>query len=115
MLSRANADASGLETVERHLAKAVELNPNFAAAHASLAEVRAELKRPQAAVVPHMHKAVSLEPGNPWHRILAARTLARLDAFAEARKSAESARKLATDDPAAQQEIDRILALLKDR
>ena len=115
VLSRSGADTSGRETVEQHLAKAVELNPNFAAAHASLAEVRAELKRPQTTVVPHMRKAVALEPGNPWHRILAARTLARLDAFAEARTTAETARKLATDDPAALQEIDRILALLKGR
>ena len=115
VLSRAGADGSGLEKVEQHLAKAVELNPNFAAAHASLAETRAELKRSQAVIVPHMHKAVSLEPGNAWHRILAARTLARLDAFAEARQTAETARKLATDDPAAQQEIARILALLKGR
>jgi tetratricopeptide (TPR) repeat protein len=115
VLSRSGGDASGREAAEQHLARAVELNPNFAAAHASLAEVRAELKRPQATVVPHMHKAVALEPGNPWHRILAARTLARLDAIAEARQTAETARKFATDDPAAQQEIDRILALLKAR
>jgi tetratricopeptide (TPR) repeat protein len=115
VLSRPGADTSGLEQIEQHLAKAVELNPNFAAAHASLAETRAELNRSQAMIVPHMHKAVSLEPGYVWHRILAARTLARLGAVPEARKTIETARKLATDDPSAQQEIDRIFALLKDR
>lgn len=101
--------------MEKNLSKAVEVSPQFASAHASLAQVRAELKRPQTAIVPHMHKAVSLEPENPWHRTAAARVLARLNAFEEARQAAEGAIKLAEDDPRATAEANRILAMLKSK
>lgn len=78
--------------------------------------VRANLKRPQVSVLPNMHKAIALEPSNPWHRLAAARVLGRLNAFDEARKAAESAIKLADEqDEAVRTEARRILALLKDR
>lgn len=115
MLARRGADAAGLETIEANLAKAVESNPTFAAAHAALAEVRAELERPQLSIVTHMHKAVALEPANAWHRIVAARVLGRLGARDEARKAAESALKLADEDAPAKAEAERLLALLKER
>ncbi|MEO6213057.1 MAG: hypothetical protein ABIP65_05455 [Vicinamibacterales bacterium] len=115
MLTWRDSDAAGLAVVEKNLAKAVEINPLFAAAHASLAEIRAELKRPSPTIVLHMHKAIALEPSEPWHRIIAARVLGRLNAFDEARKAAEGARNLAADDPSAQREIERILRMLKDR
>ena len=108
-----DAYADALEQVEVRLAKAVEANPMFAAAHAALAEVRAELKRSAATIAPHMQKAVALEPSSPWHRILAARTLARLGAIDEARKAAESALKLADDDASAKAEAERLLARFK--
>jgi len=114
MLKRREATAEALEEVEGRLAKAVEANPLFAAAHAALAEVRAELKRSAASIAPHMQKAVALEPSSPWHRILAARTLARLGAIEEARKAAESALKLADDDASAKAEAERLLARFKE-
>lgn len=115
MLNIAASDDITRERIEQSLGKAVELSPSFAAAHASLAEVRAILKRPSPTIVTHMQKAVSLEPSNPWHRIIASRVLARLNSPEEARKAAESALKLADDDPAARKEAGRILALLAGR
>jgi tetratricopeptide (TPR) repeat protein len=113
MLKRREATAAALEQAEVRLARAVEANPLFAAAHAALAEVRAELKRSAASIAPHMHKAVALEPSSPWHRILAARTLARLGSLDDARKAAESALKLADDDASARAEAERLLARYK--
>jgi Tfp pilus assembly protein PilF len=113
MLKRREATAEALEQAEVRLARAVEANPQFAAAHAALAEIRAELKRSAASIAPHMHKAVALEPSSPWHRILAARTLARLGSLDEARKAAESALKLADDDASAKAEAERLLARYK--
>jgi tetratricopeptide (TPR) repeat protein len=115
MLNISTTDAATRERIERSLASAVELNPSFAAAHASLAEIRAILKRPSPTIVVHMQKAVALEPSNPWHRIIGSRVLARLNATEEARKAAQTALKLADDDPAARKEAERILAMLADK
>ena len=114
-LSIRDADRAGLEAIETNLTKCVDVNPSFARAHAMLAEVKADLKRPQLTIVPHMQKGVTLDPTDPWNRISAARVLARFSAFDEARKAAESARRLAADDPSAMNEADRILAMLKGR
>ena len=115
VLSRPDADAAGLEVIETNLAACVESNPSFARGHAMLAEVKAELKRPQLTIVPHMQKGVSLDPSDPWNRISAARVLARFNAFEEARKAAEGARRLSGDDATAFNEAERILAMLKGR
>jgi len=115
VLAWREADATVLEAMEKKLARAVEVNPLFAKAHATLAEIRAQLGRPQNTIAMHMQKAVALEPSDPWHRISAARVLGRLNAVEEARKAAESALKLAGDDGAARAEAQRILAMLKPR
>lgn len=115
VLTWRGADDTALEQVEKHLAKAVELSPLYADAHAALGEVRAALKRPQVMVVTPMQRAVALEPSNPWHRLAAARILGRLNAFEEARKAAESALKLADDQEAVRKEAQRILEMLKGR
>lgn len=115
MLNIAAADDTTRERIEQSLARAVDLSPSYAAAHASLAEIRAILQRPSPTIVVHMQKAVALEPSNPWHRIIAARVLARLDAPAEARKAAQSALRLADDDAAARKEAERILANLANK
>jgi Flp pilus assembly protein TadD len=112
MLAWRDADAPALDSIEKHLARAVELDPKFAAAHASLAEARAMMNGAQSAIVPHMQKAVSLDPLNPWHRLVAARILMRLNASEEARKAVESAVALADDDPRVGAEAARILAAL---
>jgi tetratricopeptide (TPR) repeat protein len=111
MLNR--RDPAALERVEAQFARAIELNPRFADAHAAVAEVRAELRRPQAVIVPHMQKAVALEPSNPWHRIIAARILWRLGAADEARKALDGALARADSDARAKQEAERLLALFK--
>jgi tetratricopeptide (TPR) repeat protein len=115
VLAWRGADDATLERVEKNLTRAVEVSPLFASAHATLAEVRAELKRPQLTIVTHMHKAVQLEPSDPWHRISAARVYARLGIIDEARKAAESAVALAGDDTNARTEAERILMTLKGR
>jgi tetratricopeptide (TPR) repeat protein len=115
VLAWPDAEGAALEQVEKNLAKAVEFNPLFARAHATLAEVRAQLKRPQNTIVTHMQKAVQLEPSEPWHRISAARVLGRLNAFEEARKAAASALKLAGDDERARAEAQRLLAMFEGR
>jgi tetratricopeptide (TPR) repeat protein len=112
MIEWRNAGPSTMEKVEQALARAVELNPLYASAHAALAEARAVLKRSSAVIVPHMHKAVALEPSSPWHRLAGARVLIRLNTLDEARKAAESAIQLAADDPQVRAEAERILAFL---
>jgi tetratricopeptide (TPR) repeat protein len=115
MLNITASDEKTRERIEQTLARAIELSPSFAAAHASLAEIRAILKRPSPTIVLHMQKAVSLEPSDPWHRIIASRVLARLNSHDEARRAAETALKLAAADPLARKEAERILANLADR
>lgn len=115
MLLWRDADDATMERIERYLARAVELNPMMARAHASLAEARAVLKRPTPTIVTHMQKAVSLEPSSAWNRISAARVLMRLNATDEARKAAESALALAVDDPSAKAEAQRLLTMLDRR
>ena len=113
MLTWRGADAPTLEALEKHLARSVDVRPLFAAAHAALAEVRAELKRPQLSIVRPMQTAVNLEPSNPWHRLAAARIFRRLGSMEEARKAAEGALRLAEEDAAARAEAERILASMK--
>jgi TPR repeat protein len=87
-----------LRQMEKHLARATELNPFFASAHASLGEVRAALGVPVAEAVAPLEKAVQLEPSDPWHRLAAARVLWRYDNLADARKAAQVALTLADSD-----------------
>lgn len=89
-----------LQQMEKHLVRAVELNPFFASAYASLGEVRAALGVPVTEAVASLEKAVQLEPSDPWHRLAAARVLWRYNHVADARKAAEVALKLADDDRA---------------
>ena len=114
MTWQSSPDAAALERIEKSLVRAVELNSTFAAAHAALGEVRGVLGRPHAQIMPVLARAISLEPGSPWHRIATARTLARLKQYDEARKTARAALEIAmtADAKAAAQavltELDRI-------
>lgn len=87
-----------LKQIESSLARAVQLNPSFAAAHASLAEVRAALGQPEASVMPSILRAMELEPSSPWHWLAAARVLWRFNKMADARRAAELALTLADTD-----------------
>jgi TPR repeat protein len=80
--------------------RAVELNPSFASAHASLGEVRSALGMPQADATASIEQAVRLEPSDPWHRLAAARILWRYDHVADARKAAQAALSLAATESA---------------
>jgi TPR repeat protein len=91
-------DQETLKQMETGLARAVTLNPSFAAAHASLAEVRAALGRPAAEVMPSILRAVELEPSSSWYRLTAARVLWRFNNLADARKAAQLAVTLADTD-----------------
>ncbi len=100
MTWQSSPDAAALEQIEKSLARAVELNPTYAAAHAALGEVRGVLERPLVQVMPVLARAIALEPGSPWHRISAARTLARHKQYDEARKTAQAALEMATTEQA---------------
>jgi tetratricopeptide (TPR) repeat protein len=109
--SGAQPDPAALQAIERHLARAVELHPSFAAACAALAEARAALGQPEASILPLLKKAITIEPADPWHRLAAARVLWRLGALDEARRTAEHVKTL-TDNEAARREADRLLTLM---
>jgi tetratricopeptide (TPR) repeat protein len=102
----------GLRSMEKQLQRAVELNGSFAAAHAALGEVMAALDQPSAVFVPHLTRAVTLEPSDPWHRFAAARSLWRLQLKDDARKAAQAGVKLADTD-AERTEAQRILAMVQ--
>jgi tetratricopeptide (TPR) repeat protein len=83
--------AEALMHAETLLRKAVELNPEFAPAHAQLSYVlMAEEKNPEEAVQ-HAMRAVALEPGTPQYLLNAGMILIRLKRFEEAQKMGQRA------------------------
>jgi len=109
------ADDATMNGIEANLARAVELNPSFAAAYGELAEARAALKQPPARIVPILQKAVSLDPSDPWIRISAARALWRMNELQQARKIAQIAVTLAVDDERARNEAQRLLKEIPEK
>ena len=108
-------DDATLKKIEANLARAVELNPSFAAACAELAEARAALRQPPAKIVPLLQKAVSLDPSDPWIRISAARALWRMNELQQARKIAQIAVTLSSDDERARTEAQRLLKEIPEK
>ena len=106
-------DSNTLQAMQKDLSRAIELHPFFAAAYASLGEVRFLMKQPSGAVIPQIAKAISLEPSSPWHRLTAARVLGRMGNLEEARKAAEAALRLADSDEARQQAQQMLTVLTK--
>jgi tetratricopeptide (TPR) repeat protein len=105
---RPETDAEGSARVERALQRAITLNDGFAPAYALLAEVKAQLGRPDDALG-LAKRAVSLEPRQARHRLTVAIVLWRLSRREEAEQEARGALGLATTDPdrqAAQQLLD---------
>jgi tetratricopeptide (TPR) repeat protein len=100
-----------LKQMESSLARAVALNPSFAAAYASLAQVRAALGRSAAEIMPAVVRAVQLEPSSPWHRLTEARMLWRFNSIPDARKAAQIALRLADTDQE-RAEAERLLATI---
>ena len=88
-------DQQVLKEMETALSRATELNGSYADAYASLAEVRAALRKPAPEVLPLLVRAVELEPSSAWHRLTAAYVFWRYDNIADARKAAQAALSLA--------------------
>jgi TPR repeat protein len=82
--------AGRLAASEAALRRAVELNPAFADAHATLARVMAERGAPLADTLPLAARAAQLEPGEIEHSLNALRLTAWAGGVAEARKQAET-------------------------
>ena len=102
-------DQNTLAAMDKNLARAVDLNPQFASAYANLAEVRAALRKPLDEVLGLLGRAVQLEPANYRHRLAAARVFWRFDKLDEARKAAQVALALADTDEAGQ-DVQRLLS-----
>ena len=111
VLNWPNPDEATLKQMEKHLLRAIELSPNFAPAHSSLADVKVALNQPWSSVLPLLNRSIALDPSSPWHRISAARALSRFGNREEALKVARSAVPLA-DDEYEKREVDRLLAML---
>jgi len=75
--------------------------------------VRSLLNQPSAAVMPEVAKAIALEPSSPWHHLVAARVLWRMNSLDEARKSAEVALRLADTDQAREQAAQLLASMKK--
>ena len=106
-----NPDDATLKRMEAHLAKAVELSPNFALAHSSLAEVKVALNQSWTSILPLLTRAITLEPSSPWPRMAAARALRRFGNAEEALKMARSALALAEGEHE-RREAERLLAAI---
>ena len=100
-----------LKQIETGLARAVALNPSFADAYASLAQVRAARGRSPAAIMPAVVRAVQLEPSSPWHGFTEARMLWRFGNVTDGRKAAQIALRLADTDQE-RAEAERLLATI---
>jgi TPR repeat protein len=105
-------DAALLAAQRQQLERAVELNASAANAHSFLAEVLAAQGDGKAALAP-AERAVSLEPGEAYHRIALARVLHQLGRDDEARQSAEQGLRL-SDDAADKANAERFLLYLKE-
>jgi tetratricopeptide (TPR) repeat protein len=92
------------------LDRAIQLNPDYAAAHAYLADVKSFLGDSQAALAT-ARTAIVLDPGVSYHHVALARVLEDLGQPQEALASARRALALARDDRErlmAQQLLDRL-------
>jgi tetratricopeptide (TPR) repeat protein len=96
--SRPNADRDALLQIEKHLARAVELNDRMAPAYAYLAEVRAALDPKTDGALPLVRRAIALEPAEPGHHLAAARILWRMGSLDDARREAQTALSLSRND-----------------
>ena len=89
-----------LMSIEKSLARAVEINPFLASAHAALGEARAALDQPADVVNKSIGRAIQLEPSSEWHRLSSARVLLRFQKYEAARAAAQTALALSLSDAA---------------
>ena len=104
--------AEGLEAVEASFRRAVELNPSFADALASLARVKAERGAPIEETLPLAMRAAQLEPREIRHTLTALRLAARGGGVQEARTQAE--KLLRQSDGEDRLEVDALLRELSE-
>ena len=104
------ADGGTLEAVEASLRRAVELNPSFADAQASLARVMAARGAPLAETLPLAVRAAQLEPGEIEHTLTALRLAAQGGGVEDARARAEIL--LARSDGEDRAKVEALLAEL---
>jgi len=105
------ADEATLADVRRRLERAIELNEGFANSHSFLAEVLVQLGDGEAALVA-ARRAVSLEPGEAYHRVALARALHDVGQDEEAKRSVELGLQLADSD-AERSNAERFLLYLE--
>jgi hypothetical protein len=111
LLSRPNADPETLSRIEKNLARAIELNPEYAWAYSYQADVRVRLGQKDQALGPGLH-AVALEPGQSYHHMALARVLWALSRRDEAMREAETSLALARADHD-RQNAEQFLAFAK--
>jgi len=114
MWSSGRPDAAALQQMDAYLSRSTELNPLFALSYGALAEVRAALKKPSDDIMTLLTKAIALDPVDPWIRMMAARSLWRLDQLEDARKVARVAVTLAADDANAKAQAEQLLARIPE-
>ena len=88
-LSKDAENAALADLARRELEIAVQLRPNFATAHYSLAHLSLMLGRAFEEGIPHAEAALRLEPGNPQYRLALAGLLFYSKKLAEARAALE--------------------------
>jgi len=96
-LSLPSTDRTRLASTQKLLAKSIALNDGFANSYSLLANVLLSLNQADGALG-LAERAISLEPFQSGHRLLAARVLARLSRRDDARKFAADALELAVSD-----------------
>jgi len=111
LLWQPKADPATLGLIEKSLAKAIELNADYAPGYSYLADVRIDMGQAEGAVG-LAQRAVSLEPGASYHHCTLARALSRVSKRDEALQEAEKALAVAKNANE-RQRAEEVLAYLK--
>jgi TPR repeat protein len=82
-------------TAEAELARATEINDAFTVSHVMLAVLRNGLGRPNDQVVPHVRRALELEPGNAHFQLMLSSVLRDRGDAVNARRLADRALRMA--------------------
>ena len=106
-----NLDQDTLAGIEKSLMRAIELDPLYANAIAFLAQTRLAMGKPATEAVPLARRAIELEPGEPYHHLVASRIYLRLRSFAAARGEARAALALPATD-GERREAEELLQLI---
>jgi len=97
-LSRDAENAAVADLARRELESAVQLRPNFAAGHYSLAHLSLMLGRGFEEGIPHAEAAIRLEPSNPQYLLALVGLLFSSKRFSEARVALEPLLTTETED-----------------